>query len=437
MSEQAGVRDDGDTPHTQRNNTGGRGPDGGPLVSIRDLKKYYYERESLLDAVLRRDPTPVKAVDGVSFDIRRGETLGLVGESGCGKSTTGETVLGLREATGGTVSFDGTPLEAMTDDERTAFRREASIVFQDPFSSLDPRMTVGQSIREPLDVHSVGTEAERRERVADLLERVGLSADQRERYPHEFSGGQRQRVGIARALALEPDFVVLDEPVSALDVSVQAQVLNLLDDLQAELGLTYLFIAHDLSVVRHVCDRVAVMYLGNIVEIAETDSLFENPRHPYTRALLDAVPRADVAERERTFEALSGTVPSPRDPPSGCRFRTRCPVVIPPDDLDINQEAFRAAMDVRDRVERGDFGSPEHADAWRDVYAADPDQLPPPAREAFAEAFEHLADGEQEDGVARLAETFTTVCEREEPTLGATTHPAACHRRTDDPIRED
>jgi len=296
-----------------------------PLVTVDGLEKHYYENDSLLDRLLGRDPTAVRAVDGVNFTVERGETLGLVGESGCGKSTTGETLLGLREATAGTVRFDGEPVGELSGDAEKAFRRRAGIVFQDPFSSLDPRQTVGEIIREPIDVHGIDTREERNERVAELLERVGLSAAQRERYPHEFSGGQRQRVGIARALALDPEFIVLDEPVSALDVSVQAQILNLLGDLQAEFDLTYLFIAHDLSVVRHISDRVAVMYLGEIAEIGPVEAIFERPSHPYTEALLESVPRANTAERDRDVEALAGDVPSPRDPPAGCRFHTRCP----------------------------------------------------------------------------------------------------------------
>jgi peptide/nickel transport system ATP-binding protein len=414
-----------------------------PLVRVRELEKYYREQDSLYDRLLGREPRNVKAVDGVSFDVYEGETLGLVGESGCGKSTTAETLLALRSPTGGTVTFDG--VDVFAQEDRTAFRRDAQIVFQDPFSSLDPRMTAGDIVREPLSVHDVGTKAQRRERVFDLLERVGLSAGQADRYPHEFSGGQRQRIGIARALALEPDFLVLDEPVSALDVSVQAQILNLLSDLQAEFDLTYLFIAHDLSVVRHISDRVAVMYLGRIAEVGPVDRVFEAPQHPYTRALLDSVPRADVTEQDREVRVLEGDVPSPRDPPSGCRFRTRCPQVIPPADVRIDQAAFREVTDLRDRLERG--GLPDAvresaearvgvetdlADALEtELFDAD---LAGENRTVVREALELLGRGEETAAADRLRERFETVCETTVPPLdragddtAETSTRAACH----------
>ncbi len=287
----------------------------GPLLAATDLKKHFRTRSGL-----------VRAVDGVSFALARGETLGLVGESGCGKSTTARLVLRLIEPTGGTVRFDGQDITKLPGGELRRLRRRMQIVFQDPFASLNPRMTVGATLDEPLSLHGYGNVARRRDRVAELLGLVGLTPEHAARYPHEFSGGQRQRVGIARALALEPALVVCDEPVSALDVSVQAQVVNLLRDLQARLGLSYLFIAHDLAVVKHVATRVAVMYLGRIVETAGRDELFANPRHPYTRALLAAIPRPDPAQK-LARQVPGGDVPSPLDPPPGCHFHTRCPFV--------------------------------------------------------------------------------------------------------------
>jgi len=288
------------------------------LVNVRHLVKHFPVEGS--DDVVR-------AVDDVSFEILQGETLGLVGESGCGKSTVGRCLLRLIEPTAGQIDFDGRNVRSLNKTDLRELRREMQIVFQDPYASLNPRMKVGDIVGEPLVIHKIGTKSERRERVGELLRRVGLDPDYRERYPHEFSGGQRQRIGVARTLALNPKLIVADEPVSALDVSVQAQVVNLLQDLQKEFGLTYLFISHGLAVVEHISTRVAVMYLGRIVEIASAADLYLRPLHPYTRALLSAIPVPDP-KRKRERIVLQGDVPTPMNPPSGCRFRTRCPIAI-------------------------------------------------------------------------------------------------------------
>ncbi len=294
------------------------------LLEVEDLQMYFPVTSGI---VFQKKVADVKAVDGVSFTLKKGETLGLVGESGCGKTTAGRTILQLYKPTGGSIKFNGTELNGLKGNSLRAVRRDMQMIFQDPYGSLNPRMTCGDIVGEPLTVHKLtSSKSEYKERVSELLSIVGLSPYMAERYPHEFSGGQRQRIGIARALAVNPSLIICDEPVSALDVSIQAQVINLLEDLQEQLDLTYIFIAHDLSVVKHISDRIAVMYLGHIVEIAERNELYENPVHPYTQALLSAIPIADpVLEATRERILLRGGVPSPMNPPSGCCYERKCP----------------------------------------------------------------------------------------------------------------
>ncbi len=401
-----------------------------PLLDVEGLTKHY----PVTEGVLRSEVGRVRAVDGISFTVDRGETLGLVGESGCGKSTAARTALRLEEPTEGQIVFDGEDVTEYGERELTKFRRRAQLVFQDPTSSFDPRMSIGESVAEPLRVHGMRDRGRRRRIVADLLERVGLAAEDMDRYPHELSGGQKQRVGLARALVINPDLIVADEPVSALDVSVQADILDLIDRLQQEFGLAIVVISHDLGVVREVCDRVAVMYLGELVETAPTEDLFEDPRHPYTRALLGSTPVADPRRRGQGT-TLTGDVPSPSDPPPGCRFHTRCPEVIPDEAYDLDSETWRSVLDLRLRVLSGRVDTEAvrtYAAPDDDPANADPDAVRAAIREEFdlpatlsdaeaeaalSDALTRLADADVDGAADRLNDAFPTVCRREQPAL--------------------
>ena len=407
--------------------------DSDTLLRVENLTKHFSQSSGFLDTFFSEPP--VQAVDGVSFDIREGETLGLVGESGCGKSTLARTILRLIDPTDGAVYFKGENLAELSGSDLREQRRDMQMIFQDPQSSLDPRMKVGPIVEEPMKAHGL-YEGEREERVRDLLEKVGLDPQHYNRYPHQFSGGQRQRINLARALAVNPDFIVCDEPVSALDVSIQAQVLNTMQELQEEFGLTYLFIAHDLSVIRHISDRVAVMYLGRVAELAETEELFENPQHPYTDALLDSIPVPDPRARGQRG-VLEGDVPSPIEPPSGCRFRTRCPEFIEPAEYAMGEGTWDEVLSFTRAVKRRSFDAPDRATVRREFFGSD---LPGgEAGEHVERALDEVLAGDWEDAAERLSEAFEepSICAREvpsytvEPEYGTGEHFAACHLHRD------
>ncbi|MDR5671604.1 ATP-binding cassette domain-containing protein [Halalkaliarchaeum sp. AArc-GB] len=404
-----------------------------PVLGVDGLEKHYPIREGWL----RREVGRVRAVDGVTFRIDRGEALGLVGESGCGKSTTALSILRLEEPTGGEVRFEGTPIEELAGEQLRSFRRRAQLIVQDPNEAFSPRMTVGEAVAEPLRLHGMDDSDRRREIVADVLERVGLSAADVDRYPHAFSGGEKQRIAIARALVVNPDLIVADEPTSALDGRVQSDVLALLDEIRREFDIAVLFISHDIDVVRRFCDRIAVMYLGEIVEKGSVAEVLDSPAHPYTRVLLGSVPSLDPGQRELE-QPLTDTVPEPANPPDGCRFHTRCPEVIPPGNVDVTPAQWRAIAALRFTVETGELpepiapdqsGEPLTSETVREVFGIQPTLSDPAAERAVAEASEAVANGDVDSASELLADAFPTVCEREDPaTVDLDGQSVRCHR---------
>ncbi|HKL28188.1 MAG TPA: ABC transporter ATP-binding protein [Natrialbaceae archaeon] len=394
-----------------------------PLLAVRDLEKHYPQTRGLL----RREVERIRAVDGIDLDVYPEETVALVGESGSGKSTAAETILTLDEPTGGTIRFDGRDVTEFSGDAEREFRRRTGVVFQDPNESLDPRMRIWEAVAEPLEIHGVRDRSDRRQAAERMLDRVGL-ADAVESYPHELSGGQKQRVSLARALVLNPDLLIADEPVSALDVSIQADVLSLLEDLKAEFDLAVLFISHDLAIVREVADRVAVMYAGELVEVANAETLFDDPQHPYTRVLMDAIPATDPSERGQTAE-LAGEVPDPADPPAGCRFHPRCPAVVQADAQDLPADVWQRAFEFRFDVEAGSVdGTDGDPASIRAEYGLD-GELPPDAVDSVDEAVRAIANGDDERAVDIVRDAFPTPCASEDPDLRETPagHEAACH----------
>jgi oligopeptide/dipeptide ABC transporter ATP-binding protein len=407
---------------------------GETLVRLEGVSKHFSQSSGFLESIWPKPP--VRANDDVSIEIKKGETLGLVGESGCGKSTLARTILQLLEATEGDIYFKGRNLAELTGSELREQREDMQMIFQDPQSSLDPRMKVGPIVEEPMEAHGL-YKGEREERVRELLEKVGLDPQHYNRYPHQFSGGQRQRINLARALSVNPDFIVADEPVSALDVSIQAQVLNTMNELQEEFGLTYLFIAHDLSVIRHISDRVAVMYLGHVVEVADKEELFENPSHPYTKSLLKAIPAPDPRASGREV-ILQGDVPSPIDPPSGCRFRTRCPNLIAPEQYDMDAETWTHVRHFMRQVDRRTFDlEGEDETSLRDRFF--PDRQPSgEVGDIVDEAMTALTEPEMPDwdrAGELLIDSFAeeSICAKELPVYEVESeytdgnHLAACH----------